>query len=866
MIAYKEVIVILRRIVIGFSLLLTLPLGAVDVGTSISDVSHEGPHERVGSVSMTLTNDDFGNASPDNPIYIRFSLGAFNSFAETVVDPRTGAHPSVASPINLAISSSSNLLNVNGIPADAVQLVRLVAGERFGWIRITDSSSDWFELEPGVFSPPATDLSASFTFGIIGSLSVAGIANTPSGGNERADTNQLASTVMYADYFDTPNFRRGDTDSIFLISFDLTTSGVDGDGPVIPGNQTQITFSNDLTVARGVGIFPCIEFHNIEGDYARDAHQVDISRLNLVSIRRYKADIPPFYLTNSSDFDWESGSRLFVHYQDYNPDYLVDDEKPPVWYDPQVPSTYFEETPLDLISSNGSQWDVTPVYHNNQFMGWELRLRSGVWPVDGFLLISGLVLRSDDFYAENPLKASATGYFRAQGITNELLRVGPLQRNLVEMTTVPDPFINVIPYTAYDRDDWNFTFQMANPHNETLRYTALFFNPNSLLLNMLGSYELAPNASTSFSVQDAFGEAQVPKLSWIYVIADKPFASVGVIQDKGRQSLDIINSVDGLRQEMWVPHVPQDIASWTTNAYVISANPDVDTDFFINLPGEAPERLRVFFPAASARLNDGDFIGATGRSPWFSVSAGQPVGAGIFFYSQPDTNRVLASVPMDAQATRRWRFGHVGNTEAGWWNGLAVLNTRDFTNGVDIIAYDSAGVELTRARHEIAANTREVDLLDSFLDYNGPIDRLEVVGDENLVCLLLMGRVGELIQTTIPGNLAQREDLILPYLPNQDGDWGGIALINNDIDDVQVSVIPYTAAGEAGPETLVNITQEGKRLFVMETLVPNDGKNYTHLRASADGLISGYLLTGDGDFNQLGSVAFRGIDFLAEKR
>jgi len=840
---------------------------AIDVTTSVNEVSHEGDDERIGTFTLTLNENDFSNASEETPIYIRFTLDQFNGWSRTLVDLRDGAHETVDAPINLVLSagaSSSVQTMINpAIPATAVQLVRLIEGERFAWIRVTDSSSDWM-VSGNQVTPPNQDLRVSFTLGIRGELSVTDNGNTASGGNERADTGIIASTELRVDYDNTPNFNFGDLDRVFFVAFDHTTSGVEDAAFITSGNPLGIGFSNDFNIARGADFFPCLELHGKVGIYDTPAEQIAISRLNLDAIRSYRADVADLYLTNSSDFAWEAGSRLFLTYQDYNPDYLVYDEQPPFWYDPEEPSTHLLENDIEILVSNGAIWSVSKVYHDDVFMGYELHLDTGLFPVDGYIELRGLVLQSGDQIFEKPLKLSGWGYYLAGRVTSGTPgRIGPLRRTIAEMSPSFDTYFEALPYTAYDRDDWELTTHLANPHDEPTRFTALYYNPSSLLLQVLGSQTLPPNSKRTIEIRHQFGDHFVHRLSWVYIVADKPISAVGVIEDDNEEQLDVYSGIDRLSDKLYIPHLPDDTVSWTTNGYVISTDPDVEATFFLEHPGDTSERLRLIrFPSSTEPLDDDDFLTSKGRSPWASISATEAVGSGLVLYSQAVTGRQLASVSMNTVATRRWRFGHVGRPEAGWWNGLVMVNVRDYDNPVTITAYDDEGAVIATREMTLSSLQRLVDLVENIVSTDTPVARLQILGEENIVCFLLMGRTDTNVLTTIPGNLPEREKLVLPHLPDPETHWAGLALVNEGDKDAAVTVRSYTRDGEPGPSIAFTLDAGRKYLTPVEDGIAGIGPEHTHLIVESDQAISGYLLTGKRNNRQLATIALDGVDFF----
>lgn len=166
-----------------FSLMIiSVQLFAIDVGTSVASVSHEARYQAVGSFTLTISSDDFANASQSTPIYIRFGLNQSNGWGRTRVDLHSES--GYEDPINIAIHPVGATVVNPTLPADAVQLVRMIEGERFGWLKITHSSSTWV-LDGGGGAAPSSTLSVAMSLGIVGEVS----------GNLQGSTLQAATSL-----------------------------------------------------------------------------------------------------------------------------------------------------------------------------------------------------------------------------------------------------------------------------------------------------------------------------------------------------------------------------------------------------------------------------------------------------------------------------------------------------------------------------------------------------------------------------------------------------------------------------------------------------------------------------------------------
>ncbi|MCG8671387.1 MAG: hypothetical protein MI867_18425, partial [Pseudomonadales bacterium] len=102
-------------------------------------IEARGTMERAGSVQTMVFGDMFADASPENPVYLRYTLPSDIVLSETLVPPGGG-------PIYLAMVLQIQDGNLRAAP-DTVAIARWVAGENQFWIRISQPSSSWVDPE-----------------------------------------------------------------------------------------------------------------------------------------------------------------------------------------------------------------------------------------------------------------------------------------------------------------------------------------------------------------------------------------------------------------------------------------------------------------------------------------------------------------------------------------------------------------------------------------------------------------------------------------------------------------------------------------------------------------------------------------------
>lgn len=146
-------------------LIASAPLFAcIDYYTGIKTVYYRGAHELGGALTFIARSDGLSEASPANPIYISFTLTRQVSFADTLV-LQNSPKPSLASPINLPLRLEGQAGVTMVAAADAVRIVRWVAGEDTVWIEVRQSSSLWLNHNGSLGGPDADNI-VTFDLGL----------------------------------------------------------------------------------------------------------------------------------------------------------------------------------------------------------------------------------------------------------------------------------------------------------------------------------------------------------------------------------------------------------------------------------------------------------------------------------------------------------------------------------------------------------------------------------------------------------------------------------------------------------------------------------------------------------------------------
>jgi len=212
----------------------------IEIQTSINDFYVAGESELLGSITMYVKDDDFADASPENPHFIRIRLASGLVLASTLVD-LTQPDRSVGDPVYLAVE----LITIDpdrrvNVPTDAVSIMRWVAGEPEIWIGVHRSSSTWSRDTGGMLYPAGIDAPLGWTIGISARSSV--------DDNSDPDHSNLPFNTRNPDALPGEHAFAEST----LICADATPATLAIEGPESLAEIEVVTFAADAERAPGV--------------------------------------------------------------------------------------------------------------------------------------------------------------------------------------------------------------------------------------------------------------------------------------------------------------------------------------------------------------------------------------------------------------------------------------------------------------------------------------------------------------------------------------------------------------------------------------------------------------------------------------
>lgn len=240
--------------------------------TSISDVFNRGSNELAGSITMTVDDDDFKDASTEDPIYIRVTPDHNSALAETLVEQTNATF--IGRPINLAMEIKGLISGreCRALP-ETVQIVRWVEGESAFWIRVQTSSDTWIGAAGGAGGSfgPDQDIQVSWVMGITARQSDAiydssnGTSNLPFNTRENdagqtdpgeGDWDRATSTLLCVDLTGSNLLADGTFESLLRFDIISFTDTADQGNGVYVGNEggadfAGVSFDGTRDIARG---------------------------------------------------------------------------------------------------------------------------------------------------------------------------------------------------------------------------------------------------------------------------------------------------------------------------------------------------------------------------------------------------------------------------------------------------------------------------------------------------------------------------------------------------------------------------------------------------------------------------------------
>ncbi len=226
----------------------------VDLNTHANELKARALDQWAGTLAMRVNGNEFPEASPVMPVYIRIRLDKGVKLAETLVDLITS--PTRYEPISLAMSLKSTDDSQLIAPQDTAQIVRWLQGESEFWLRVQHTSSHWLE-KSGVLQAPDLDHVVEWTMGrsieedrlVNEPLVPLGRANLPTNvqGSDAVHTHIIVdSSVSILTY--KPPYRESNLD---IIAMNYQTQGVrtaEHSTQIQLGDAASANFSGDDTL------------------------------------------------------------------------------------------------------------------------------------------------------------------------------------------------------------------------------------------------------------------------------------------------------------------------------------------------------------------------------------------------------------------------------------------------------------------------------------------------------------------------------------------------------------------------------------------------------------------------------------------
>ncbi|MCB9396674.1 MAG: hypothetical protein H6510_02545 [Acidobacteria bacterium] len=252
--------------VLGF-LLISVGLSAlatVDINCNAQFVALDSGPQLAGPMTLTVDGDDFFEAGPTTPEYIRITLQNGATLAQTLVDIQSA--PSNNQPIYLAMRLDNTQTDWT-LTADpqAVSIVRWREGENQIYLKVTQQSNKWL-FNGTQNQAPDYNNRVAFQFGVDARFSYQ--INAPLLAVQRA--NRLANSrdsstnptelnfmsTLFCIHLDSSQVQPFPSPESkvqhYVVSYDYQTTGVETEpllSSIVWGDQTSANFSGTDTIA-----------------------------------------------------------------------------------------------------------------------------------------------------------------------------------------------------------------------------------------------------------------------------------------------------------------------------------------------------------------------------------------------------------------------------------------------------------------------------------------------------------------------------------------------------------------------------------------------------------------------------------------
>jgi hypothetical protein len=307
------------------------------------------------------------------------------------------------------------------------------------------------------------------------------------------------------------------------------------------------------------------------------------------------------------------------------------------------------------------------------------------------------------------------------------------------------------------------------------------------------------------------------------------------------------------------PHCDSD-ETWETEIAVV--NPNVGRTVFGTVrafsdDGEEIDTLVVdLFPYARREItisNSFNNPGSIGYLTYESESASDTVLGYTKFYNSSRNQRVAVPAVVDIN-TGDMYVSHI-HSDSDWWTGLSLLNTNqtaqtiiiDFDNG------ETTTVSLAAREH------RAFTIRDLFDGQSQPDITSAVITNANgIVGVELFGSVTG--GTQLSGILLKDDTaatIYYPHIISDDTWWTGIVAYNPANEATDITLTPYTAAGNVLTGQPLQIAAEGKYIGTVAALDLPEGTAWFKIEATNP--ITGFELFGTNDGKQLAGYTGVGI-------
>jgi len=354
-------------------------------------------------------------------------------------------------------------------------------------------------------------------------------------------------------------------------------------------------------------------------------------------------------------------------------------------------------------------------------------------------------------------------------------------------------------------------------------------------------------------------------IRWLRVQAPERLIGFSNSQSLDGSQMMSAGAFKSLNPSIVIPHIAQQTQQWYTRAVVVNATEiAVDLDF---VDQGTPTRVGKLNANEQSDFRFTDvFSGSLPGWGRFSLPTGEAALAGVEIFGRKDGVQQVAALEMSAEkrnnpnftyVRNNLYFTHVAKDTANFWTGMTLVNTEDQEQTCQIKAYNDDGQVLASLNQRLDPQGKLLSTVANLFPETAGISWLEVEADRGISGFVLFGDHGNKRLAGFPASTYLTDELVFPYVNENQTSWTGIALLNISEMDVSAEAKGYSDQGELLHQVAFNMAPKTKRVATVTNLFAGQtlSEQLSYIVVKADKkAINGFELFGSLENGTLGAT------------